>query len=123
MRFIVDAHLPRRLCLLLGSHGHDAIHTRDLPSGNRTRDAEISELSLTEHRVVVSKDSDFYNSHLVLGRPWRLLLVRTGNISTADLCNLIESNIGSIESALESYSIVEIDQADVRGVIGSPDQA
>ncbi|MEK7438294.1 MAG: hypothetical protein AAB150_15580 [Pseudomonadota bacterium] len=27
MKFIVDALLPRSLCGMLASHGHDAVHT------------------------------------------------------------------------------------------------
>jgi len=27
MKFLVDAHLPRRLCVALARHGHDATHT------------------------------------------------------------------------------------------------
>lgn len=29
MKFLVDAHLPRRLCAVLARHGHDAPHTID----------------------------------------------------------------------------------------------
>ncbi len=36
MRFMVDAQLPRRLVRWLGARGHDAVHTPDLPDGNRT---------------------------------------------------------------------------------------
>lgn len=41
MKFLVDAQLPHRLCQELRECGHDAAHTLDLPSGNRTSDAEI----------------------------------------------------------------------------------
>lgn len=34
MKFLVDAHLPRRLCAMLAQRGHDAKHTLDLPAGN-----------------------------------------------------------------------------------------
>jgi predicted nuclease of predicted toxin-antitoxin system len=29
--------------------------------------------------VVVTKDTDFYHSHVLQRKPWKLLLVRTGN--------------------------------------------
>jgi len=32
---------------------------------------------MAEMRVVVTKDTDFYYSHLLHGRPWKLVLVRT----------------------------------------------
>jgi predicted nuclease of predicted toxin-antitoxin system len=41
MKFLIDAQLPRRLAHQLSSAGYDAIHTLDLPNGNRTSDADI----------------------------------------------------------------------------------
>jgi predicted nuclease of predicted toxin-antitoxin system len=82
MKFLVDAHLPRSLSVMLVQHGHDAIHTLELPAQNATKDRIINQVSLDDQRVVISKDNDFFYSHLLLGRPWKLLLVRTGNIST-----------------------------------------
>ncbi len=38
MNFLIDAHLPRHLALLLREHVYDAIHTLDLAAGNRTTD-------------------------------------------------------------------------------------
>ncbi len=81
MKFLVDAHLPPGLCALMQAAGHDALHTRGLPDGNQTPDETINALSLKDERVVVSKDTDFYYSHLLHGKPWKLLLVRTGNLS------------------------------------------
>ena len=46
MRFLVDAQLPRRLARWLQDKGHDALHTRDLPAGNRTEDADVNDLFL-----------------------------------------------------------------------------
>src|SRR5712691_4564870 len=62
-----------------GHHRHDAVHTRDLPAGNRTTDAEICRLADLDGRVVVTKDADFVSSHLLTRRPGRLLLVSVGN--------------------------------------------
>ncbi|MBE0550117.1 MAG: DUF5615 family PIN-like protein [Rubrivivax sp.] len=43
MKFLVDAQLPRRMCAWLASRGHDALHTLDLPLGNRTPDGAVIE--------------------------------------------------------------------------------
>jgi predicted nuclease of predicted toxin-antitoxin system len=113
MKFVVDAHLPPSLCAVLARHGHDANHTLDLPAKNATKDTILNQISVEEQRVVISKDSDFFYSHLVLGRPWKLVLVKTGNMSTEDICSLFERHLSEIEAALERYSMVEIDRAEV----------
>ena len=116
MRFLVDAHLPRSLCAMLAPHGHDALHTLDLPAKNASKDRVINQVSLDDQRVVISKDTDFFYSHLLQGRPWKLLLVRTGNISTRDLRDLLECNLPAIETALQSHTLVEIDRLAVTPV-------
>ena len=113
MKFLVDAHLPPSLCAVLVRHGHDANHTLNLPAKNATRDSVINQISFDEQRVVISKDTDFFYSHLVLGRPWKLVLVKTGNMSTGDLCSLFERHLSEIEAALEQYALVEIDRTAV----------
>ena len=117
MRFLVDAHLPRDLCGLLARHGHDSLHTLDLPAQNSTKDRIINQVSLEDQRVVISKDTDFFYSHLLQGRPWKLLLVKTGNISTRDLHALFERNLSAIEAALQNYTLVELDRAAVTPVL------
>jgi predicted nuclease of predicted toxin-antitoxin system len=114
MKFLVDAHLPSSLGLVLEAAGHDAMHTNQLPGKNETPDEIINELSAREQRVVVTKDSDFYHSHLLHGKPWKLLLVRTGNIRTRDLKRLFQEHLPEMVSALEQSSLVELDRRTVR---------
>jgi len=117
VKFLLDAHLPRRLCALLAEHGHDAIHTLNLLAGNHTKDSVISEISVSEQRVVVSKDSDFVYSHVLHGRPWKLLLIKTGNISAKDLSVLIGRHLPTFEHALQTHTLVEVDRTTVAPVI------
>lgn len=58
MKFLIDAQLPRRLAHLLREAGFEAVHTLDLPLGNRTPDRIINELSIRDEYVVVSKDNE-----------------------------------------------------------------
>jgi predicted nuclease of predicted toxin-antitoxin system len=84
MKFLVDAHLPPGLCAVLRAAGHDVLHTSDLPAQNRTADRVLNELSLRDQRVVVTKDLDFYHSHVLRGEPWKLLLVLGTGANSAD---------------------------------------
>ncbi|HEY3853206.1 MAG TPA: DUF5615 family PIN-like protein [Verrucomicrobiae bacterium] len=116
MKFLVDAHLSASLCTLLQMAGHDAIHTSQLTEQNRTSDEVINEISIRDQRIVVTKDLDFYHSHLLHGKPWKLLLVRTGNIRARDLKALFQTHLFAIIAALENNSLVEIDRQEVRVV-------
>lgn len=59
MKFLVDAQLPVGLARFLNDAGHDALHTSELPEGNRTTDVRIAEMADGEGRIVVTKDRDF----------------------------------------------------------------
>jgi predicted nuclease of predicted toxin-antitoxin system len=108
MKFLVDAHLPRHLSFLLREAGYDAIHTLDLPNGNRTSDAEINQVAEHEQRVVVTKDADFVNSFLLTRRPYKLLLISTGNITNTDLESLFMPNLPGIVDAFKDYAFIEL---------------
>ena len=108
MKFLVDAQLPKRLAEWLNEVGHDTVHTLDLPRGNRTSDAELSDVALREQRIVVSKDSDFVASLLVTGHPSRLLLVATGNISNVELESLVRANLPAIEASFAGCRFLEL---------------
>ncbi|HEV7518976.1 MAG TPA: DUF5615 family PIN-like protein [Thermoanaerobaculia bacterium] len=108
MKFLVDAHLPRRLVYLLRNAGHDAIHTGDLPLRNRTPDEVINQVSHAEERLVITKDADFVSTHLIQRKPYKLLLISTGNIKNSDLLRLFEQNLGLIVDAFEHRTYVEL---------------
>ena len=108
MKFLIDAQLPRRLARRLGSIGHDVVHTRDLPAGNRTTDGEICRLADLDDRVVVTKDADFVSSYLLSGKPGRLLLVSVGNITNDDLERRLLAELPAIVLALSDSAFVEL---------------
>ena len=108
MKFLVDAQLPRRVCAWLRDSGHDATHTLDLPKGNRTTDVELIDIADHENRVVITKDVDFVQSFFVLGRPRRLLLIATGNVSNAVLAQTLKTSLPQVTLALETACFVEL---------------
>ena len=71
MRCLVDAHLPRRFVYLLRNAGHDALHTLDLPDGNRTPDRETARLADEHPRIVVTEDEDDARRASLTGTPRR----------------------------------------------------
>jgi predicted nuclease of predicted toxin-antitoxin system len=113
MKFIVDAQLPRRMSGWLNGAGCDAVHTLDLPDGNQTTDTRIIEIAEYESRVVVTKDADFVTTHTLSGRPSKLLLISTGNISNRDLEALMVPLIPNIVTEFGTHSFLELGQAGI----------
>ena len=108
MRFLVDAQLPPRLAHQLRRAGHDALHGESLPNGNRSSDVEITSAADAEDRVVITKDRDFRDGHLLRGSPRRLLMVTTGNISNDQLLAAVATNLSRIVAALEEVRFAEM---------------
>lgn len=108
MKFLIDAQLPRKLAIQLKNAGYDTRHTLGLPKANRTSDAFINELSMQEQRIVVTKDSDFVDSFLIQGMPWKLLLISTGNIQNNDLLALLAENLNDLEKGFAKHQFIEI---------------
>jgi predicted nuclease of predicted toxin-antitoxin system len=113
MNFLVDAQLPRRMTAWLTAAGCDAIHTLDLPDANRTTDAQINDVADREQRVVVTKDAEFVDSHVLRGRPPKLLLISTGNIINRDLEALVVPVIPDITREFGSHSFLELGRAGI----------
>ncbi|MET9028007.1 DUF5615 family PIN-like protein [Nocardia sp. NPDC004168] len=108
MKFLVDAQLPRRLAVLLSEAGHDAVHTSDFLLGNRTTDHQIAMRADREDRVVVTKDRDFWVSHVLRGSPRSLLIIATGNITNAALLELCTAHLCEIVPLLKTCVVVEM---------------
>jgi predicted nuclease of predicted toxin-antitoxin system len=108
MRFLIDAQLPRDLVAFFKMHGHDAVHTAELPDKNRTPDERIRRMADAEDRIVVSKDDDFVTSHLLRGTPRRVFLISTGNISNLELMQIMQENLDSLEKILAEGVFVEL---------------
>ena len=113
MKFLVDAQLPLRLARRLNEAGHDAIHTLDLPEGNRTPDSEINRISILEQRVVVTKDVDFVSPFLFMQGPFKLLLVSTGNIDNQSLENIFVPRIEKIVTIFVSHPFIELTRSGI----------
>jgi predicted nuclease of predicted toxin-antitoxin system len=61
-------------------------------------------------RVVVTKDVDFRDGHLLGRSPRKLLVVATGNITNDALLSLFELHLDAIVSALGEADFVELTQ-------------
>jgi len=113
MKFLVDAQLPYGIALFLRDKGFDALHTNDLPDKERTLDNQIRSISISENRIVITKDYYFVDSYILIKVPKKLLIVTTGNIRNKQLFDLWRNNWELIVNLFETWDFVELSRDDV----------
>lgn len=79
-----------------------------LPEANQTTDQKICDIADREQCVLITKDTDFVDSHLLRRRPPKLLLIPTGNISNADLEALMTPLLPDIIRELGPHTFLEL---------------
>jgi predicted nuclease of predicted toxin-antitoxin system len=115
MKFLVDANLPYKLAKELILKGYDVIHTDDLPDMERTSDQEIRKISVDDNRIIITKDTDFLDSHVIQQIPAKLLLVTTGNIINKTLIALFSDHFETVVKLFNQYDLIEIDNNRIVG--------
>jgi len=114
MKFLVDAHLPRRLCRVLEGYDQMGIHTLDLPKQNDTDDRDIMQYADANDYIVTTKDADFVDAFYLRHTPRKLWLISTGNISNLGLEQLVRLNINNIVTLFEKHRFIEMSR---KGII------
>jgi len=112
MNFLIDAHIPPKIAEYFV--GHDTVHTSALPEGNETKDFVINRLSINEQRIVITKDTDFYYSYLSARKPYKLVLVKLGNMRINDIKLYFQLNSIKIISLMENYSFIILEKDHIR---------
>jgi len=115
IKFLVDNALSPLLSTKLCESGYDSVHVRELNLQN-SDDLIIFNNALEQNRVIISADTDFST----ILSTWKysfpsLILFRRG-IARHPLkqIKILLENLSSIESALESGSIVVIEESRIR---------
>ncbi|MEI6047261.1 MAG: DUF5615 family PIN-like protein [Bacteroidota bacterium] len=75
----------------------------------------MRQVSSDQERIVITKDSDFLDSHIIQGIPGKLLFVTTGNIINSDLLNLIEKYFDRVVQLFDIYDLIEINNDEIIG--------
>ena len=104
MRFVVDQQLPPRLAEVLRAKGYDAIHVRELGLSTASDGAIWAEVQ-RDNAVVISRDEDFVALARNPGSA-RLIWVRLGNCTNADLLARVEANWSELLDRLEAGDVL-----------------
>jgi predicted nuclease of predicted toxin-antitoxin system len=84
MKFLFDENLSPKLVKLLADLFPGSVHVRDAGL-NRADDAVVWKYAQDNSLTICSKDSDMHQRSFVLGFPPKVVWVRLGNCSTADV--------------------------------------
>jgi predicted nuclease of predicted toxin-antitoxin system len=88
MKLLFDENLSPKLPALVARPFPGSLHVRDCGLKGRS-DEEVWEYALEEGFTIVSKDADFYQRILLYGHPPKLIWLRIGNCTRADIITLI----------------------------------
>lgn len=90
--FLVDVHLPISLSKFLDKHPHcNSTHVNQILQKWNTTDAEICKYADPGSMIVITKDSDFKDTHFIKQTPKKVIKVTLGNISNNDLLKVFEN--------------------------------
>jgi len=101
MRVLCDVHIPYRLVSRLREMGIDATHVNRILDGSETTDSAIAAFVDANDMLLITKDSDFRNSHFLSRTPARVLRITLGNLSNSELTALVEACWSTITDACE----------------------
>jgi predicted nuclease of predicted toxin-antitoxin system len=112
MKSLLDAQLPPSLKQLFIDKGYDCIHTLDLELGNNTPDDIINNISITEKRILITKDGDFFDSFMIRNEPYKLIIVKLGNTSRKELIHFFNDRFEDIIEKIKVEKMILLRKED-----------
>jgi|SRR3989344_2738312 len=97
MKLLLDQNISYKLVRELGMLYPNSNHIYLLGLHNAS-DHEIWNYALNNNFVIVTQDSDFSERSILLGYPPKVIWLRTGNVSTDNIKNLLTDRYQDIVS-------------------------
>jgi predicted nuclease of predicted toxin-antitoxin system len=107
MKLLFDQNISFRIVKLIDDVFPDSAQVRIVGLENKT-DHDIWHFARNNNYCIVTFDSDFYDLSLVKGTPPKIVWLRTGNITTKGIEEVIRENQILIEEFINNPDYVEI---------------
>ena len=91
MKLLADENLPPRLAQELADLFPNSTHVGSVGLSG-ARDTAIFSYAKAHGFTFLTKDKDFANLSIVLGAPPKVILLQTGNCSTAEVIQIVRNN-------------------------------
>lgn len=105
MKFFCDVHIAFKLVKLIESKGFDCLHVNYILDKWHTKDSDIAKYVDANDYILISKDSDFKNSHFIKKSPKKLVKINLGNISNTDLLAIFSSILPELEKVNKTTDV------------------
>ena len=104
MKLLFDENLSPRLVGLLRDLFPDSVHVRDVGL-KAADDPVVWKYAQDNSLIICSKDSDLHQRSFLMGYPPKVVWVRLGNCSTADVEKLLRRHFAAMKAfAADDYA-------------------
>lgn len=105
MKLLFDQNLSRRLVPALADLFPGSSHTESAGLG-RAPDIKVWRHAAEQACLLVSKDADFHQLSLMHGAPPKVIWIRRGNASTAEVAQLLRQHAADLAAFADDPSAV-----------------
>jgi len=102
MKILCDVHISIKITKFFANKGIISEHVNIILDKWFTSDNKICEFADNNDFIVITKDSDFKNSHFIKQSPKKLIKINLGNISTNKLLDIFENNLLLIKDKFDT---------------------
>ncbi|MDP3180773.1 MAG: DUF5615 family PIN-like protein [Bacteroidota bacterium] len=107
MKLLFDQNISFRITKKLISYFPDCLHVSDCGLID-CEDQSIWKYAKENNCFIVTFDSDFYDISMINGHPPKIIWIRTGNLTTNEIAQLIIHNEKAINSFLNNPELMDI---------------
>ena len=97
MKFLVDENLPPSLAVMLETLYPGSAHVRYLGLEG-AKDPPLWDLAKKEGYIILTKDSDFEQRSFLHGAPPKVVWLKVGNSSAAQIRAMVSMHLAAIEA-------------------------
>ncbi len=101
MKLLFDQNISFRVLRLLPDGFSDCCHVQSVGLDN-SKDVEIWRYAKQNDSVIVTFDADFFDISVLKGFPPKIIWIRTGNLTTSEIAELIILNYVNIVSFMDN---------------------
>lgn len=108
-KLLFDQNLSPRLVKRLEAEYSDSVHVSQVGL-ERATDREVWDYARMHDCIIVTKDSDFNDTSVLLGFPPKIVWLRLGNCTTADIERVLREAHSQIDafSADDAAGVIEL---------------